>query len=175
MARRCNAVRFVRPAPRTKIWIGSGVGESAVAGSTKVLISTFSAGALALRPFTILRTRMLISYRSDQDGADERPFGSYGEMVVTETAAGIGVTAVPNPSGIDGDPDADWYIWQAMMNTVEFQSGVGVERNGDSQYVIDSKAMRKVGPDDDVVAVFDQQNAVGAILNTNGRQLIQLH
>jgi hypothetical protein len=35
--------------------------------------------------------------------------------------------------------------------------------------------MRKVTIDEDVVTMFDQQNAFGARLIDNGRQLIQLH
>ena len=175
MARSRSRARFVRPAPRTKMWIGAGVGSTALAASTKILVSTLSAGALLLRPFTVLRTRQLIAYRSDQSSAAEAPFGSYGKVVVTSTAAGIGVTAVPNPSGIDGDPEADWFVWQAMSHIVQFQTGSGFTFGGSSQYVIDSKAMRKVGPDDDIVSMFDQQAAVGATLVSNGRMLIQLH
>ena len=42
-------------------------------------------------------------------------------------------------------------------------------------YVIDSKAMRKVGIDDDAVSLFSMRPAVGAFLQIEGRQLIQLH
>ena len=123
MARRRS---FTRPAPRTKMWIGSGVGDTTVAAGATVLVSTFSAGALALRPFTILRTHMLLTIRSDQTGADETLIGSYGELVVTEVAAAVGVTAVPDPSGISGDPEAAWYVWQALATRFLFVSGVGV-------------------------------------------------
>ena len=63
-------------------------------------------GALALRPFTILRTRMLIGLKSDQGAATEQQIVSYGKIVVSDDAAAVGLTAFPNPSGISGDPDA---------------------------------------------------------------------
>ena len=105
---------------------------------------------------------------------DEQPLGSFGKIVVTEQAVAIGVTAVPNPSGIDGDPGADWYVWQGMQTDWRLVGTTGVTVIG-QQYTIDSKAMRKVGPNQDVITVVDMQAGAGAKLSTNGRQLIQLH
>ena len=173
MARR--RARFVRPAPRTKMWIGAGVGLSTLAASTKVVIGSLSAGAKLLRPFTILRTRMELYYASDQISASEIPFGSYGMIVVTDAASAIGATAIPNPSAIDGAPEADWYVWQAVSHEIRRATDVGFSFGVGSRYVIDSRAMRKVTIDEDVVTMFDQQNAFGARLIDNGRQLIQLH
>ena len=174
MARRTARARFVRPPARTTMWIGSGVGITTVPESTKVLVSTLSSGSLLLRPFTILRTRMLIQWSSDQVAATETPEGDYAKMVVTDTAAAIGVTAVPDPSSVDGDPEADWFLFQSLISRVAFSSAVGVTRMG-WQYTVDSKAMRKVGPDDDIVAVVSETGAVAARLITRGRMLIQLH
>ena len=174
MARRSRG-RFIRLAARTKMWIGAGLAETALTGSTKVLLHSLLVGALLLRPFTILRTRQLVSYGSDQEAADETPFGAYGQIVVTETASGIGVTAVPDPSSIDGDPEADWFVWQACANQVNFQTAVGFANQGLNEYVIDSKAMRKVGPDDEIVGMFNQEPVVGATIILQGRMLIQLH
>ena len=166
--------RFVRPQPRTKMWIGTGVGATAVAGATTTLVDSLSAGALLLRPFTILRTRMDILFQSDQVAASETPFGSYGKIVVTSAAAAIGVTALPNPSGVSGDPEAGWFVWQAMSVGFLFLSSIGAGDLG-WHYSIDSKSMRKVGPDDDVVSVYDNEVAAGSSFITNGRMLIQLH
>ena len=174
MARGHTRGRFIRPSPRTKMWIGAGVGTVTLAGSSLQLISTLSAGALLLRPFTILRTRMLVTIATDQEAADESPIVTYGRLVVTDTAAALGVTALPDPSGISGDPESDWFVWQAMMNRYQFRSGIGATMV-DTNYVVDSKAMRKIGPDDDVVALVATETSVGAFLMTNGRTLIQLH
>ena len=172
MARRSTRARFIRPPARTKMWIGSGVGGTVLAGNTLALVSTLSGGALLLRPFTIMRTRMDLLFHSDQQAADETPHGSYGKLVVTDTAAALGVTALPNPSGINGDPEAAWFVWQAMSSAFLSSTEIGGEG---WHYVIDSKSMRKVGPDDDVVTLVDMQDGAGANLVSNGRMLIQLH
>ncbi len=157
------------------MWIGWGVGLTAIAASAKVLVATYSAGALALRPFTILRTRGIVQYVSDQNAVNEEPFGFLGSIVVSETAAALGVTAIPDPSGTDGDPEAAWFNYQTCVAQTKFLSAVGFESDAGVQYIMDSKAMRKVGADDNLAIMFSQVAAVGATVFTGGRQLIQLH
>ena len=109
---------------------------------------------------------------SDQVVAFEDPGGAYGMIVVKETAAAIGITAVPTPFA---EGDADYFVYQGMTVSFTFVSGVGVDGNAGSHYIVDSKAMRKVGPTDDIVSVFESRNAGGMFLNVEGRTLIQLH
>ena len=175
MARRSSRVRFVRPAPKTKMWIGAGVGTTVITASAVQLISSLFAGSLLLRPFTILRTRMLISYELDQFVTGESTFGAYGRIVITDAASAIGATAVPDPGLTTGNPEADWFVSQPCHAIVDNASSVGFQNGPQIQYVVDSKAMRKVGPDDDVVGMFSEENGKGAFLTTMGRVLIQLH
>ena len=175
MARRRSVSRFVRPAPRTKMWIGSGVGQTTIVANATALIASLSAGALLLRPFTILRTRQLIGFTTDQAAVTERPQGLYGQIVVTDSASSIGATAIPDPSSTDGNPEADWFVHQECLTKFTFLSSVGFDEGGLVQYVVDSKAMRKVGPQDDVVSMFSETGVFGAVLFTRGRMLIQLH
>ncbi len=172
MARRA---RFVRPPPRTKMWIGAGVGGTTIVASSDTLISQLNAAALALRPFTILRTHMELMVASDQLAVNERIIASYGQIVVTDSASAVGVTALPSPSPISGNPDGDWFLWQGICTQIDFLSSVGFDPRGGEKYSIDSKAMRKVGADDDIVTVFAMDVAVGAELTAQGRRLIQLH
>ena len=178
MARRSRG-RFARPAARTKMWIGTGVGAENIGGSSKVLSATLSSGALLLRPFTIIRTHLEVDIRSDQVAATETVVGAIGQMVVTDTAAALGVTAVPDPSGISGDPEADWFLWSALevafFIDINGTDGIGVDGDISRRYSLDSKAMRKVGPDDDVVTVVVSELATGFSMVTQGRRLIQLH
>ena len=171
MARRSTRV-FTRPAPRTKMWIGSGLAVAQPAASAATLFATYSAAALLLRPFTILRTRLDINWRSDQTAASEAPTGAYGEIIVKESATDIGVTAVPHPLA---DTEADWYIYQGLTAPFLFITGVGIAGRAGFRYVVDSKAMRKVGPQDDLAAVIELRAAGGGLINVEGRQLIQLH
>ena len=173
MARRRS--RFVRPAPKTKMWIGWGVGTVVITASAVQLIASYSAGALLLRPFTILRTRGLISYESDQSATGEATIGTLGEIVVTDAATAIGATAIPDPGNLAGNPEADWFINQQVHMSYDLATAVGFQSGIANQYMLDSKAMRKVGPDDDAVIMFSEENGKGAFLTTGGRQLIQLH
>ena len=118
---------------------------------------------------------MIISLESDQSTASERPQGDYGMMVVTENAAALGSTAVPDPSSTDGDPDADWFVHQPVMLSHLLKTAVGYASPTGNLWAIDSKAMRKVGANDDVVGMFSETAGVGAIIVTRGRQLVQLH
>ena len=163
---------FVRPPARTKIWIGAGVGEQTAATAVQTLIGTYSAGVLGLRPFTILRTRILFTVISDQSGADEGVSGAYAEIVVKETATTVGITALPGPLT---EVDADFYLYQGFTARFEFSSAAGFESNGGAQYLIDSKAMRKVGHQDDLAAQVELRGQGGAIVQSEGRQLIMLH
>ena len=169
MARRA---RFVRPARKTKIWTSVVVSSTTLPASSDALLGVSNAALLALRPFTILRTHVELMYGSDQAAVTEEPFGSWGMIVVKETASAIGITAVPAPST---EINADWFIYRPYSNQFNFVSGVGIDANGMTHYDIDSKAMRKVGDDDDVIIVASQVNAVGSRIVTQGRMLIQLH
>jgi len=173
MARRTRGHgRFVRPPAKTKIWIGASVAVGTVPTNSKTLVSELNAAALALRPFTILRTRVSINFRSDQQAAQESPTGAYGKIVVKEIAVNIGATAVPGPVT---EPNADWFVYQGMSAPFLFVTAAGFESAGGFRYEIDSKAMRKVDPTDDVVTMFEMRNVGGGFLNIEGRTLIQLH
>ncbi len=118
---------------------------------------------------------MMISLWSDQEASDEDPFGSYGKIVVTDTASGIGVTAIPDPGVTTGDPDADWFLHQVAWNQMTASGTLGIVVSGPANWQIDSKAMRKVGPTDDIVSMYKDESGVGSLLTTQGRMLIQLH
>ncbi len=173
MARRVSRARFVRPAPKTKIWIGVGVDEITLVTNTIQLLTVLNAAALALRPFTILRTRLEINLRTDQSAAAEGLTGAYGEIVVKESASGIGVTALPAPLT---DIDADFFVWQGMTAPFEL-NGTGISSSWQPgfRYTVDSKAMRKIGTTDDIVTMSEIRAQGGGLLNVEGRRLIQLH
>jgi len=177
MARRTRShTRFVRPAPKTKVWIGGGVGQTTIVATTVQLIQSLSAGALLLRPFTILRSRLLINFESDQAAVTERAFGTFGSIVVSDQAVAAGAASIPDPGTIAGDPDADWFVSQAVQATFGFLSSVGFHpQSAGPGYVIDSKAMRKVGPNQDIAGMFSSESNAGALLTIQGRLLIQLH
>ncbi len=154
------------------MWVGNNISTTNLPAVSNVLVALFSALALGLRPFTILRTRVLIQYRSDQQVATELAFGQYGEIIVQDEAVAAGVASIPDPSS---QPDASWYVHQSCFADFVFADATGFDANGGAQYVIDSKAMRKVGINEDSATVFAQVSGVGAQLTVQGRILIQLH
>jgi len=172
MARRSTR-HFVRPAPRTMIWIGASLPTVTVSSSNQ-LLTVLSAGALLLRPFTIVRTRQLIRFESDQGAASESEMAAYTRQVVTTAAATAGVGSLPG--GID-EPDSDFFVYQPIAQTFCFGSAIGFQvKNGPGDYwMVDSKAMRKVGIDDQVVGVIDVQAQLGSKIEIVGRTLIKLH
>jgi len=169
MARRGRT--FVRSAKRTMLWIGQDVG-AAVAGADSILLSTLNAAALALRPFTVVRSRHLIIWDTDQQIATEDPIGVLGKIVVTESAAAAGIVSIPTPVQ---EADADWFIYQPVGLRMKFITGAGVVNPSGMQYVSDSKSMRKVGNDDQLVTIVQNSSTDGAIINIIGRTLIKLH
>ena len=65
-------------------------------------------------------------------------------------------------------------MWQALLALHRVDSASGF-LGGMELFEIDSKSMRKVGSSDDVVTMVDVQTSHGAVIETNGRMLIQLH
>ena len=168
-----GARRFIRPPARSMVWLNAGIALSTVTAGTATLLSVMNAAALALRPFTVVRNRIMIWVQSDQTGTTEFVQGAFGQIVVKETASSIGATAVPSPLA---ETDAEWIVFQPFMNLFEFVSGVGVFEHGGqgSSYTIDSKAMRKVGIDEDLVTVCENR-LTGYDIAIEGRTLIKLH
>ena len=171
MARR-SRVAFVRPAPRTMIWIGSSVVATTVIASGDQLLTSLSAGALLLRPFTLIRTRIRIWYESDQAGASERTAIIYGRIVVKDQARVAGVGSLPKP---DLDPDASWFVYEGMQDSFVFGDATGFVPISNTVVDIDSRAMRKVGINEDVVSVVSEVGAFGGVIKVTGRTLIKLH
>ncbi len=148
----------------------------AVAASGAVLVASLSVAEKARRPFTIVRTHLTYQIESDQSVALEDYGVAVGMCVVSDQAAAIGVTAVPTPVT---DLASDlWYLHQITFGTFVFASAVGfVERAGpESNQHVDSKAMRKVNDDQDVLLVAEGTGiGSGMILRVAGRLLVKEH
>ncbi len=141
-----------------------------VAGAAD-LQASLNAAALAIRPFTIVRTRGLILVESDQIAANEQPFGAYGLAVVSDQAVAVGLTAVPTPYT---DQFSDlWFMHQFWAAPWKFNTSGAA-----SQTILqfDSKAMRKVEDGQDVVAVFENGNtSFGCRYIAIWRMLVKTH
>ena len=136
---------------------------------TAVLVFALNAAALALRPFTIVRTRFLLGLRSDQAAVNELQEVGVGLAVVSDQAVGVGVTAIPTP--ITDMGSNLWFVHQLMYAD---ESALVDKVKPMITVEVDSKAMRKVEVGQDIVVVAETTGASdGAIVVVGGRLLIK--
>ncbi len=160
---------------RESLWFDLVATEVTIPGaSTALLILSLDAGALALRPFTIVRTYFNYHIRSDQVAAIEEYQTAVGMCVVSDQASAIGVTAVPTPFT---DLGSDlWFVHSIMANQFLFLDATGSNPNSGVSKDIDSKAMRKVEDGQDVVVVLENSSiSAGCVVISAGRMLIKTH
>jgi len=159
---------------RQMLWIGGTADANTIASSTAVLLTSLNAAALALRPFTIVRTRGMLYLATDQQAALESQTVNYGRVVVTDQAVAIGVSAVPTPVT---DDVSDWFVFETLMAEVRVVTAASVFEVGRAQ-MFDSKAMRKVDLGDQVISVVEVNAAGvsdGVRFRNYARTLVKLH
>ncbi len=115
------------------------------------LLTNLSAVGLAYRPFTIVRSRGVIFVASDQQAGSENYGISYGQIVITEVAEGVGITAVPTPIA---EPESDWFVFKQVLGRLVLSDATGIYEAG-HMVEYDSKAMRKVDVGDQVSSVVE--------------------
>ncbi len=162
---------------RETLWIGgTAFSQTLVATTTTALVISLNAAALALRPFTIVRTRGIILVNSDQNTASEDYGASFGMAVVSDQAVAIGVTAVPTPTA--DNPSDLWFVYEFLIGRFVLGTNVGFVDAG-RERVIDSRAMRKVEDGQDVVSVVEGPGAGltanGSVIHAFHRMLVKLH
>jgi len=171
MARR--TVSSFRRGPRKATdWSASVIlaGPINVPGSSAVLLETFTPIAGGE---TVIRTRGMLAWSTDQVGADEDQIGAFGIAIVSAQAASVGITAIPHPG-----TDAAWGGWlyhTYFFSKFELLSSVGANPDMAHSLVIDSKAMRKVDEDDRLVVVVENTAATGFEVYNSERFLSKVH
>ncbi len=157
---------------RDTVWVAEKWTENNLASGAAILLDVFSVATLALRPFTIVRTRGMLLVNSDQTVATERQLGAFGMAIVSDQAVAIGITAIPTPI-TDRDSDL-WFLYEpfARMQNVADATGVSAY----SPQVFDSKAMRKVEDGQEMVGVAELDTlSDGATFQQTFRMLLKLH
>ena len=120
---------------------------------------------------TIARTHGNFRIFSDQAGANEQAFGAIGIGVFDGEAVDAGIVSLPTP--YTESDDGDWFFhayWACDFSI----SGVGSSANP-FNVAIDNKAMRKLG-DNDVICwiIQNQSTSAGATFVWATRQYILL-
>ena len=167
MAHRRGFVRGDRP-KRLTSWLGISLVATTHAGASSTLVLSLNAAALALRPFTVVRTHMEYQLRSDQSAAIEFQEAAFGLAVVSDQAVAVGVTAVPTP--ITESASDLWYLHKWILAD---ESSLTDRTRSSTRVTVDSKAMRKVDIGQDIVGVME--SAGGLILTSAGRMLIKVN
>ena len=178
MARRTRGLVRGGKSVRETLWFGVSEGRATLgAASTAVLTNSLNAAALALRPFTIIRTIMHVSLKSDQTGAIENYDAAIGACVVSDQASAIGVTAVPTPFT---DLGSDLFFFHQIIDgSFLFLDATGASQSNVQPaggMTFESRAMRKVELGQDLIFVMETSTvSSGAIMYSAGRVLIKLH
>ncbi len=145
---------------------------SLAASATAALVVSLNAAALALRPFTIVRTRGAWLSFSDQEAASEEYVGNIGYAVVTGQASAIGVTAVPTPATDQGSES--FFVIETWPGKRQQISNIGSFELVPREF--DSKAMRKVSESDDMIIVIEAGiGGAGVTIASAARVLVKLH
>ena len=158
-------------ARRQSLWLSVELPPVDVAANSATLLGSLNAGGLALRPFTVVRTRVILTCQSDQVAATEEFGGAWAFGVTTERAVTAGIGSIPNPFG-NADSD-EFFFYDDTFGQFTFVGSVGTTTQ--VSFPADSKAMRKVGPDDNIAFMFESLPDFGATVGVLGRMLIKLH
>ncbi len=153
-------------------WLFSAdsTGTQAIGAGASVFDQSFAFA----EPATIVRTRGTLWVASDQNAANEQPFGALGMAVVTDQAAAIGVTAIPTP--ITDEGSANFFLWIPWLADFRITSTFVAEFNTFQRYEFDSKAMRKVDDGDTAVVTLENASASdGMLYIVKFRMLVKLH
>ena len=149
---------FTRSAKRHTDWSASAVQTAltVIPASSVVLSQVFTPVGAGE---TLVRTRGLFAWGSDQLSASENQLGAIGIGVVSAQAASVGVTAVPHP-----DTDSAWGGWlfhSYYASSFFFSTAASYIANALFSMPVDSKAMRKVGEEERLVVVIANSSTTG--------------
>ena len=163
------AKRFVRSgAKRKTLWLQFQAASTTNAGSSASVVFSLNAAALALRPFTIVRTHFSYFLGSDQAAAIEDQTCAWGAAVVSDQAVAIGVTGVPTPN-----TDLGSSLWFALKLMFAKETSITDRATKGEYFDLDSKAMRKVEIGQDMVIVVENAFSTGWVLKQAGRILVK--
>ncbi len=174
MARRREYVRGASAISQKRFtsWFQFLSTEVTMSATGGTIIFSLNAAALALRPFTVVRSRFELMLRSDQAAAIEAQAAAFGMAVVSDQAVAVGVTAVPTPST---DMASD--LWFVHQNIFADESALTDRTRSSTKVSIDSKAMRKVDIGQDVAFVSENDTGLGQgfTITFGGRMLIKVN
>jgi len=160
---------------RQTSWVDIAVTTTTFTATGGTILNSASADLLSKRPFTIIRLHLELLLISDQVAADEIQIGAIGLCVVSDQSAAAGVASVPTPV-TDGSSDL-WMMHKWFMdNFLRVGTPASAAHNAKT-YTIESKSMRKVNDDQDILLVAELATGFssGFTISVAGRLLIKEH
>jgi len=149
MARSRFAVARTRAPKRKTVWIGTAIqGNLSIASGASFIMSSFAPDTLSILAGTVVRVRGKILVRPQAFGADQEFNGAWGLGAVSDEAFAAGEASIPRP--FDDDDWPGWIAHGYYMGHLQFQSATS-ELVFPIIDTIDSKAMRKIGPNTTLV------------------------
>ena len=173
MAIRRPSRSVVTRAPRRKtVWIGTATASAVTVGAgASVVHSSFVPSALSMLAPTVVRVRGDLLVHPVAFGVDANWSGAYGLCLVSDEALAIGETAIPR--AFDDDDWSGWLVHGYFTGHLEFQSSTS-ELVMPQVQVIDSKSMRKVGVNESLVWMFENNSSVSVRASLQARVLVKL-
>ena len=177
MATRIVSTRGISRGPRRKtLWLDfAQVLQDVVAipGGNVVLLSSLNTAALALRPFTVVRTRGVAWWSFDQTAANEFVAGALAFGTAQDAAVAAGIGSLPTPVFEAGS--SNWFSWTPLMASIFGSTAVGFA-DGSKVFHFDSKAQRKIESGTDIYVAAENESATdGGLLMFMARILIKLN
>ena len=106
------ARRHVSGVRRKSTWMQFQSQQTSNSGNASSIVFSLNAAALALRPFTVVRTHFAFFLQSDQAAAAETQKCLWGIAIVSDQASTVGITAVPT---LDTEMGSSlWFAIQGM-------------------------------------------------------------
>ena len=136
-------------------WQGTTGAISAFAATQAIGPGSVASNASA----TVMRVRGHINVGMDVGAADNKGVVAVGLIIGTDDAVAVGATAFPSPAD---DIDADWF-WHGWFS---LQSITGTQTDAEGGQFqareIDSKAMRRIRQNEQVVLMADASIEAGS-------------
>jgi len=168
-------VQRPRSQKRKAFWIGLGgvTGTTGVAASTTLLHASLNAAALALRPFTVVRSVGSLYISSDQSAATEQVLGAFGNAIADDRAVSVGATAIPRP--YTDISDSDWFQWGSFSSRFTFKDATGFQGVQVQRVDWDQKGQRKIALGSDIIQVIENISGLGLVFIWTQRLLCLAH
>jgi len=164
--------RFTRSrsgSDRKSLWLQFTTVDTTIAAGAATLIFTLNAAALALRPFTVIRTHFGFLQFSDQAAVIENQLVAVGMAIVSDQAVAVGITAIPTPMTESGSS-----LWFAHKLLYSREQSITDRAQPAGVWDLDSKAMRKVEVGSDLAIVLENSTVgSGSVTAIGGRILIK--